>query len=182
MAMMGVPIALALGVPVGTFLGNIVGWYYIFGFMAILNLISVIWIIIKVPDYQGQSHKSMVSVLSIFKTSGVCHILFVIMTWILSHNIIYTYINPFVASLGMVNHIDLALFIFGISAIVGIWIVGLFIDRWLRLLILVSIFIFLLHSILFGISINNLISIYVCTAIWGLTFGGFFYAIKYSTC
>lgn len=171
-AMMGVPIALALGVPVGTFLGNIVGWHYIFGFMAILNLISVIWIIIKVPDYQGQSHKSTVSVLSIFKTSGVCPILFVIMTWILSHNIIYTYINPFLASLGMVNHIDLALFIFGISAIAGIWIVGLFIDRWLRLLALVSIFIFLLDSILFGISINNLIAIYVCTAIWGLTFGG----------
>jgi predicted MFS family arabinose efflux permease len=171
-AMMGVPIALALGVPVGTFLGNIVGWHYIFGFMSILNLISVIWIIIKVPDYQGQSDKSTFSVLSIFKTSGVCPILFVIMTWILSHNIIYTYINPFLASLGMVNHIDLALFIFGISAIAGIWIVGLFIDRWLRLLALVSIFVFLLDSILFGIYINNLIAIYVCTAIWGLTFGG----------
>lgn len=171
-AMMGVPIALALGVPVGTFLGNIVGWHYIFGFMSILNLISVIWIIIKVPDYQGQSDKSKFSVLSIFKTSGVFPILFVIMTWILSHNIIYTYINPFLASLGMVNHIDLALFIFGISAIAGIWIVGLFIDRWLRLLALVSIFVFLLDSILFGISSNNLIAIYVCTAIWGLTFGG----------
>lgn len=171
-AMMGVPIALALGVPVGTFLGNIVGWHYIFGFMAILNLISVIWIIIKVPDYQGQSDKSTFSILSIFKTSGVCPILFVIMTWILSHNIIYTYINPFLASLGMVNHIDLALFIFGISSIVGIWIVGLFIDRWLRLLVLVSIFAFLLDSILFGMSINNFIAIYVCTAIWGLTFGG----------
>lgn len=171
-AMMGVPIALALGVPVGTFLGNIVGWHYIFGFMSILNLISVIWIIIKVPDYPGQSDKSTFSVLSIFKTLGVCPILFVIMTWILSHNIIYTYINPFLASLGMVNHIDLSLFIFGISAIVGIWIVGLFIDRWLRLLVLVSIFVFLLDSILFGISNNNSIAIYVCTAIWGLTFGG----------
>ncbi|SMC18678.1 Predicted arabinose efflux permease, MFS family [Clostridium acidisoli DSM 12555] len=171
-AMMGVPIALALGVPVGTFMGNIVGWHYIFAFMSILNLISVIWIIIKVPDYQGQSDKSTFSVLSIFKTSRVCPILFVIMTWILSHNIIYTYINPFLASLGMVNHIDLALFIFGISAIAGIWIVGIFIDRWLRLLVLVSIFVFLLDSILFGISINNLIAIYVCTAIWGLTFGG----------
>ncbi|HCT64201.1 MAG TPA: MFS transporter [Lachnospiraceae bacterium] len=171
-AMMGVPIALALGVPVGTFLGNIVGWRYIFTFMAILNLISVIWIIIKVPDYQGQSDKAAFSVLSILKTSGVCPILFVIMTWILSHNIIYTYINPFLTSLGIVNHIDLALFIFGISAIVGIWIVGLFIDRWLRLLVLISIFVFLLDSILFGISTNNLIAIYVCTAIWGLTFGG----------
>ena len=171
-AMMGVPIALALGVPVGTFLGNIVGWRYIFAFMAILNLISVIWIIIKVPDYQGQSDKSTFSILSIFKTSGVCPVLFVIMTWILSHNIIYTYINPFLTSLGMGNHIDLALFIFGISAIVGIWIVGLFIDRWLRLLVLVSIFVFLLDSILFGMSINNLIAICLFTAIWGLTFGG----------
>lgn len=171
-AMMGVPIALALGVPVGTFLGNIVGWRYIFAFMAILNLISVIWIIIKVPDYQGQSDKSTFSILSIFKTSGVCSVLFVIMTWILSHNIIYTYINPFLTSLGMRNHIDLALFIFGISAIVGIWIIVLFIDRWLRLLVLVSIFVFLLDSILFGMSINNLIAICLCTAIWGLTFGG----------
>lgn len=171
-AMMGVPIALALGVPVGTFLGNIVGWRYIFAFMAILNLVSVIWIIIKVPDYQGQSDKSTFSILSIFKTSGVCPVLFVIMTWILSHNIIYTYINPFLTSLGMGNHIDLALFIFGISAIVGIWIVGLFIDQWLWLLVLVSIFVFLLDSILFGMSINNIIAICLCTAIWGLTFGG----------
>jgi len=171
-AMMGVPIALAFGVPVGTFLGNIIGWRYIFGFMVILNLILVIWIILKVPDYQGQSDKSSVSVLSIFKTPGVYSILFVIMTWILSHNIIYTYIHPFLKSLGMGNHIDLALFIFGISAIVSIWIVGLFIDRWLRLLVLISIFVFLLDSIIFGMSINNLIATYVCTAIWGLTFGG----------
>ncbi|WP_196599214.1 MFS transporter, partial [Pectinatus frisingensis] len=171
-AMMGVPIALAFGVPIGTFLGNMIGWRYIFGFMAILNLISVIWISIKVPDYQVQYDKSTCSILSILKTSGVCPVLVIIMTWILSHNIIYTYINPFLSSLGMRNNIDLALFIFGISAIIGIWIVGLFIDRWLRVLVLISIFVFLLDSIFFEMSINNFVAICLCTAIWGMTFGG----------
>lgn len=171
-AMMGMPIALTFGVPVGTFLGNIIGWRYIFGFMVMLNLILIIWIILKVPDYPGQADKSSVSVLNIFMTPGVCPILFVIMTWILAHNIIYTYISPFLKSLGMENHIDLALLIFGISAFISIWIVGLFIDRWLRLLILISIFVFLLDSIMFGMSMNNLIATYLCTAIWGLTFGG----------
>ncbi|WP_010234622.1 MFS transporter [Clostridium arbusti] len=171
-AMIGIPIALTFGVPLGTFLGNIIGWRYIFGFMAMLNLTLIVWVILKVPDYPGQATKSSISVLSIFTTPGVRPILFVIMTWILAHNIIYTYIVPFLTSLGMSNHIDLALLIFGISAFVSIWLVGLLIDRWLRMLVLISIAVFALDSIVFGMASNNFMVIYICTAIWGLTFGG----------
>ena len=52
-AMIGTPLALAFGVPVGTFLGSLVGWRFVFGIMSLLAVFSILWIIWKIPDYPG---------------------------------------------------------------------------------------------------------------------------------
>lgn len=50
-AMVGTPLALALGVPAGTLLGTLVGWRSIFGFMSLLALMLIAWVFWKLPDY-----------------------------------------------------------------------------------------------------------------------------------
>lgn len=54
-AMVGTPLALALGVPAGTLLGTLVGWRSIFGIMSLLALMLVAWVLWKLPDYPGGS-------------------------------------------------------------------------------------------------------------------------------
>lgn len=53
-AMVGTPLALALGVPAGTLLGTLVGWRSIFGIMSLLALMLVGWVLWKLPDYPGR--------------------------------------------------------------------------------------------------------------------------------
>lgn len=52
-AMVGTPLALSLGVPAGTYIGNLVGWRMCFGIMSALALVLMVWARIKLPDLQA---------------------------------------------------------------------------------------------------------------------------------
>ncbi|WP_168897821.1 MFS transporter [Bacillus sp. ISTL8] len=171
-AMAGTPLALAFGVPLGTFLGSFLGWRSVFGIISLLSLILVIWVLSKVPDFPGQSKEKRISLLKVFVTPGVRSVLFVVLAWILSHNILYTYIAPYLDYIGLAPKIDMILLIFGISALVGIWIIGILIDSKLRLLVLISIAGFGMASVILGIGLNQTIVVYFAVTLWGLTFGG----------
>ncbi|HFJ9405521.1 MFS transporter [Bacillus cereus group sp. TH260-2LC] len=171
-AMAGTPLALAFGVPLGTFLGSFLGWRSVFGIISLLSLILVIWVLSKVPDFPGQSKEKRISLLKVLVTPGVRSVLFVVLAWILSHNILYTYIAPYLDYIGLAPKIDMILLIFGISALVGIWIIGILIDSKLRLLVLLSIAGFGMASVILGIGLNQTIVIYFAVTLWGLTFGG----------
>lgn len=96
----------------------------------------------------------------------------VVLAWMLAHNILYTYIAPFLERSGLGSRVDLVLLIFGLAAIVSIWIVGLLIDRKLRLLTLLSLLGFALVSAALWIGGTSVPVVYAAVALWGLTFGG----------
>ncbi|OAB25552.1 MFS transporter [Paenibacillus macquariensis subsp. defensor] len=171
-AMVGTPLALALGVPAGTLLGALAGWRSVFGIMSLLALILVVWVLWKLPDYPGETTDKRLPLQKVFVTLGVRPVLFVVLAWVLAHNILYTYIAPYLAQAGLTQLIDLVLLIFGITALVGIWVIGVLIDRKLRPLVLMSLAAFALASVALGISSSQPVVIYLVVAVWGLTFGG----------
>ena len=171
-AMIGTPLALSLGVPLGTLMGGVLGWRSIFGIMSGLAIILVAWILVAVPDYPGQKNGERLSIRAVFLTPGVRPILFVIVAWMLAHNILYTYIAPFLAPSGLRSRIDLVLLVYGVGSLAGIWLVSQLIDRWLRPLVLGCIAAFALVVVALGLAMDTPIVIYVSMAIWGITFGG----------
>jgi predicted MFS family arabinose efflux permease len=64
------------------------------------------------------------------------------------------------------------LLVFGIAALVGIWVIGILIDHKLRSLVLISLAGFGLASVALGIGMNQTFVIYLAVTLWGLTFGG----------
>ncbi|KAG0771858.1 hypothetical protein G6F22_016145 [Rhizopus arrhizus] len=108
----------------------------------------------------------------VFTTPGVRRVLAVVIAWMLAHNILYTYIAPFVAPAGLGARVDLVLFIFGASALVGIWITGKLVDRHLRSTVLASLAAFGATALAFGLVPANPAVIYVGIAVWGISFGG----------
>ncbi|WP_374705304.1 MFS transporter [Paenibacillus radicis (ex Gao et al. 2016)] len=171
-AMVGAPLAMALGVPAGTLLGTLMGWRAAFGVMSVLTLLLVAWIIWKMPDFAGQLAEKRLSLHKVFLIKGVRPVLAVVLVWVLAHNILYTYIAPYLAEVGLARRVDFILLIFGVTSIAGIWIVGMYIDRKQRSLVLISLAGFALASILLGVGSNQPILIYLAVAVWGLTFGG----------
>lgn len=171
-AMVGTPIALSLGVPLGTWLGGYMGWRMAFGLMSGLTLALIVWVLSEVPDYSGQAGARRKSLHEVFFTPGVRSVLGVVFTWMLAHNILYTYVAPFVSEAGLASDVDLVLLAFGVAALAGIWITGRLVDRHLRKTVLVSLATFAAVAGFFGLFSGFAVAIYIGVFIWGLTFGG----------
>jgi len=171
-AMVGTPVALSLGVPLGTWLGNLLGWRLAFGSMSLLTLALIAWVVVKVPDYPGQPKGQQLRVLQVLKTPGILRVLGVVFTWMLAHNILYTYIAPFVAQAGIIERVDLILLVFGLASLIGIWITGRIVDRHLRRAVLLSLAAFALISLVMGMNSHSATAQYLGVFVWGLSFGG----------
>ncbi|KAA5604099.1 MFS transporter [Roseospira marina] len=171
-AMAGTPLALSLGVPAGTFLGSILGWRACFGLMSGLTLGLIVWVMAKVPDFPGEPAGQRRTLRGVLTLPGIRPVLGVVLTFVLAHNILYTYIAPYLGGAGMVERTDTVLLVFGLASLVSIWIVGVLIDSRLRALTLSSVALFALAAILFWLGRESPVAIYAASAIWGLAFGG----------
>ena len=171
-AMVGTPLALSLGVPAGTLLGSLIGWRMCFGIMSVMAVGLMVWVRIRVPDFAGLAAGKRLPLGQILTLAGVRPVLFVVLTFVLAHNIFYTYIAPFLASVNMAERTDLILLVFGVASLLGIWIIGVFVDRYLRLLTLISTVLFALSAFVLGVMNDMPAAVYMAVAVWGLSFGG----------
>ncbi|WP_421362299.1 MFS transporter [Agrobacterium rosae] len=171
-AMAGTPLALSLGIPAGTLIGSAVGWRSTFAIITALTVILIGWAWAKMPNYSGTAIQSRASVLGTLAISGIKSVLMVTLLFVLAHNILYTYIAPLVVPAGLGQKLDIVLFVFGVTAIAGISIVGYLITRWLRELILASIVLFAVGAFMLGIWGGVQEPFWLAIGLWGLAFGG----------
>ncbi|EPH35050.1 major facilitator family transporter [Acinetobacter gyllenbergii CIP 110306 = MTCC 11365] len=168
----GQPLALCFGVPLGTFLGTLFDWRSVFWLMSILALVLVIWVRLFIPCFIVNATQQKLAFGLTLKMKGVRLILLILLIWVLAHNILYTYISLYLIAVGLGEHIDAMLLIFGLAAIVGIFVTGHFIDQYLRHLTLLSLVIFAFSALCFGIFMNSLWMVCVAVIAWGISFGG----------
>lgn len=171
-AMVGAPLALSLGVPGGTLLGNLLGWRTCFLLMSLLAVLLMLWVRLKVADFPGQAAGQRLSLGRVFGLPGVRPVLFVVLVFVLAHNILYTYIAPFLAAAGMAERTDLVLLVFGLASLLGIWLIGVLIDQHLRGLTLACVALFGLAALVLGVARGSAPLIYAAMAAWGLSYGG----------
>lgn len=170
-AMLGAPIALSLGIPAGTLLGTLIGWRLSFAIMTALTVLLVIWVRWQVPDFAGEPEGKRLPLRQVFTLPGVRPVLFVTLTYVVAHNLLYTYIAPFLQPSGLDTSVDRVLLVFGLASVLSLWIVGSLIDRWLRELVLISAALFMLSAVVLGLWRESAGVIYIATAVWGLAFG-----------
>ncbi|WP_321870038.1 MFS transporter [Paraburkholderia tropica] len=183
-AMAGTPLALSLGVPAGTLLGTWTGWRAAFCVMSVLAVALLVWVRAIVPDFAGQTQEKTRGKMqektqtrrpasrSALSLPGVRAVLLVVLTFVLAHNLLYTYIASFLATASLGDSTDRVLLTFGIASLFGILIVGVLIDRHLRTLTLASTLLFAVATLMLARagSAENLV--YTGVAAWGLAFGG----------
>ncbi|CAM3870597.1 putative sugar efflux transporter [Pseudomonas reidholzensis] len=171
-AMVGAPIALSLGVPLGTWLGEWLGWRATFVLVMLASVLLAVWVLRAVPDFPGQVAGQRPGAWQVLRTPGVAVVLLVILAWVLGHNILYTYIVPLLAAAGMAADTGLVLLTFGLAALAGIALVGLWVDRHLRLLVLLSLAGFAVATLVLAQDAPSSWAVHLSVALWGLTYGG----------
>ncbi|MFC7550811.1 MFS transporter [Plantactinospora sp. GCM10030261] len=170
--MAGIPAALSLGVPAGTFLGAALGWRTPFWLMSGLAVVLLGWIVALVPDRPGRRSTAPVGVRRALGVPGVPAVLVVTAMFVLGHTVLYTYVATFLAAVGMTDTVDIALFSFGVAALVSIWVVGAHIDRRLRTLTIVSAILVALAAAILAVLARSPWLVYLAMALWGLGWGG----------
>lgn len=170
--MLGVPLALSLGVPAGTFLGTIYGWRTVFYTMTLLAGLLFLAGMLVLPEQPGISYSERFSVVKVVSIPGVKTILLATFIFSLGHNMMYTYISPYLTESLHTSYISTFLLVFGIMAVISIVITGVFIDRHLRFLTLSGLVLFIISSMILTVFYENIYLIMSGAFLWGLGFGG----------
>lgn len=105
-------------------------------------------------------------------TLSTSYALVAVLAFVLAHNVLYTYIAPFLSAAGMAQRTDAVLLVFGVASLLGIWVVGVLIDRRLRAMTLGSIGVFAMAALALGVARDVPGVVYVAVAAWGVAFGG----------
>ncbi|AKO91627.1 MFS transporter [Priestia filamentosa] len=117
----GLTIAIMLGVPFGSYLGGIFDWRYVFWFVALLGFISLIGLILVVPNQKVGVTPNLRSELKIFKNRNVLLVLAIIVFGFSGVFTAYTFTEPMLTQIAGFNvtNITIGLFVFGVGAVIG---------------------------------------------------------------
>ncbi len=107
-----------------------------------------------------------------FAFAGTPVALLVTGLYVLAHTILYTYIAPVLAGVGLEDQVQWILLDFGIASIVSIWLTGVFVDRYHRRLVILSTTFFAAAAVTLTLWSANPVVDYVAVGVWGLAFGG----------
>lgn len=171
-AMVGTPLALSLGIPAGTLLGQTIGWRWAFGLMSLLSVGLLLWARLALPALSAPGAGARQRLGEVWRLPGMRAALLTMFLYILAHNVLYTYIEPFAALAGAAPWLDRLLLVFGVAALLGIWITGIWVDRWLRVLVIASTVAFVLAATAFALWPTSPSVLVLGTVVWGVAFGG----------
>ncbi|NED04771.1 MFS transporter [Streptomyces sp. SID6648] len=171
-AMAGIPVALSLGVPAGTFLGDALGWRVAFLAMTGLTVLLLLWIVAAVPDFPGQGRGDRPRMLRTLRIPGVSPVLFVTLVFVLAHTVLYAYIAAYLDDLGLGGSTGLVLLAFGAASLASIWITGVLIHDRLRGLTVAGALLVAVAAALLAVASDTTALVYVAAVLWGLGWGG----------
>ncbi|PTT63012.1 MFS transporter [Arthrobacter sp. HMWF013] len=171
-ASVGTPVGLAVGTPFGSWLGTTLDWRWSFGVLSILTVLTVLLAVFLVPDAPGQRAGTRVPLVRVLRIPGIAVVLAVIVSWMLGHNILYTYIGSYLRTADLPLQVEAALVVFGAAAIAGILLTGAVIDKGLRRLVLLSIASFVLAGGVFIVGHASAAAVIAAIVLWGIAFGG----------
>ncbi|MDE1991925.1 MAG: MFS transporter [Rhizobiaceae bacterium] len=181
----GITVAIALGLPLGSLIGDAFGWRSTFLGVGMLAIAAVLGLAFGLRKGVGD-HMQVASLrerLTVARRPEVLLALLVTTIWATGAYTAWTYIAPYLTEVVGLNSngISAVVFLWGVAAAVGVFGGGTLNDRFghwrvmIPALILLSLaFLTLSASAVFLTPSQALLPVLVAVAIWGLTAWGFF--------
>lgn len=151
------------GVPIGTMIGDLVGWRYTFVFLVIVSILVGGLMMLFLPKEQELSaahmnqnqptHDNNVTS-KILRPAEVVKYLIITFLILVANSVSFVYINPLILSNGhAMSFVSLALLVNGVAGVIGTSLGGIFSDkltskRWLIISVSIFIVMMLLMNIL----------------------------------
>lgn len=126
------------GVPIGTLIGDWIGWRFTFGLIIVVAIIAGLMLMIYLPHQFNPQYETVKDYsMRIINKSEVIKLLSITFIFLTANSVAYIYINPLILSGGhTIQFVSLALLIIGIAGVVGTSLGGYFTDilsfkKWL---------------------------------------------------
>ncbi|GIL24347.1 MAG: MFS transporter [Bacteroidota bacterium] len=168
-----VSIATAIAAPLGTYLGELMGWRGTFMLAAVLGVLAFIWQFFAMPSLSPQGNTRLRTLLVVIKRPQIGAGMLAVLLVFGAHMMAFTYLRPFLETIARMSvpGISAVLLAFGIASFMGTTISGPLLKKSLRVfqvgapvvLVMLAIGLALLGSI--GWIASLLVTL------WGFTFG-----------
>ncbi|MEU0103482.1 MFS transporter [Streptomyces sp. NPDC006267] len=129
-----VPLGSVLGVPLGTFIGDVAGWRTAFLVMGVLTLAVFVLLILVVPPLPAQEPTRLRVLTGMLKSVNTRYALVITFLVVLAHFGAYTYVTPFLEQVTHVGAgvITVFLLVYGAAGIAGNFLGGSAVARYPR--------------------------------------------------
>lgn len=169
------------GVPIGTVIGDVVGWRYTFVFLIVVSIIAGILMTMFLPtehELNGTSsiNQSSSPTTTASKTSKILRpkevIKYLAITFLvlIANSATFVYINPLILSNGhTMSFVSLALFINGIAGVIGTSLGGVFSDKltsktWL----IISVSVFIITMLVMNFLLPGTFILFIGLIVWNI--------------
>ncbi|HIE0649112.1 TPA: MFS transporter [Serratia marcescens] len=174
----GVSAASVFGVPLSNYIGLNVGWRPAFWLMSLLSAIALAGIALAVPKVKANSALGCEALARVLRSGALWRIYGATLLAITAHFAAFTFIEPWLHSVGVVTSgmIPVMLFVFGIAGLAGNFVTGMFIDRWMKPMVVLSVVPIAATLLTLGQMGDNLTGAEILTLVivWGLAVSGIF--------
>lgn len=169
----GVSLATIIATPLGSFLGDIIGWRNIFLLTALLGGLAFIWQFFSLPAMPADREKRHGSMLSVLMRPGMRWGMVAIIMLFTGHFAFFTYLRPFLETVAQVDvhALSLILLAFGVANFVGTSLAGYLLMRNLHLTLGGTTLLMGIMAILLAVFGHNSLLDGLCIALWGMAFG-----------
>jgi len=140
--------------------------------VAVLSVAAAGWVLVAVPEVPGEPAQDRALLGRVVRSPGLVSVLLAAFAFELGHMSVFTYVAPVLARAGLGHQVGAVLLAFGVSAMAGLWVTGLLIDRHLRALALGSLTLFTLVMAALALVGTVPVLVMIATAVWGFTLGG----------
>jgi predicted MFS family arabinose efflux permease len=130
---MGGTLGITLGVSVATFLGQASGWRVTFAIIAAISLIAALVLAARLPRVRSaETTSSVAERLALARTAGLLPILVATALWSTGVYTLFTYVGPLLDRVAGIpyRYLDVILFLYGLSTIVGAFVGGSATDKF----------------------------------------------------
>lgn len=169
----GVTLATVLGVPIGSWIGNELGWRASFAITGILGVVVFIGQLIMLPSLPTTTAIKIRDLPVVFQHKYARIGLLGLVLLVFAHFSAYTYVTPFLEhNAGFSgNVVSALLLVFGIAGVIGNVISGWATSRNIRKSFITVVALIGIAMVLFPLFAGHLSGAVLTIALWGLAFG-----------
>lgn len=167
----GNALATVVAAPLGSYLGNVIGWRGAFFCLVPVVLIALAWQWISLPDMQAEPRKAgSGNVFRLFRSRLVTLGMLGVGTFFMGQFVLFTYVRPFLETVTGVDvtTLSMILLVIGIAGFIGTTLIGTFLKMGMyRTLVVIPV---LMASIALALVVlgSGVAATFVLLGLWGL--------------